>query len=108
MLWFLPPSSGKPLPTARWTVPSIFSSKAAFFMCCVMPGLQPMPSSPSRREPSSVSSVARRKSSFKRAEASTIRPSENVNVMPSISRPAYTPGNSENAIVPSAEFSTGE
>ena len=45
-LTFVPPTSGRPLPSARWTVPSIFSSKSVFFMCRVIPGLQPMPSSP--------------------------------------------------------------
>src|SRR5436190_3840924 len=31
-LTFSPPTSGRPLPSARWTVPSIFSSKSVFFM----------------------------------------------------------------------------
>jgi hypothetical protein len=55
---FVPPGSGKPFPTATWTVPSIFSSNRVFFMYRVMPGLQPMPSSPRRRAPSSRSSVS--------------------------------------------------
>ena len=54
-LLFWPPSCGKPVPIARWIVPSIFSSKSVFFMCRWMPGLQPIPNSPSRRAPSSVS-----------------------------------------------------
>ena len=56
-LSFVPPMKVYELPSARWTVPSIFSSKPTFFMKRWMPGLQPMPSSPSRRAPSSVSSV---------------------------------------------------
>jgi hypothetical protein len=31
-LSFLPPRVEKPAPIARWTVPSIFSSKRVFFM----------------------------------------------------------------------------
>ena len=42
---------------AKCTVPSIFSSKSVFFVCRWMPGLQPIPNSPSTRAPSSVSSV---------------------------------------------------
>ena len=63
-LLFVPPVKEYELPSARWTVPSIFSSKPTFFMNRWMPGLQPMPSSPSRRAPSSVSSVWIRNSSF--------------------------------------------
>ena len=55
-------------------MPSIFSSNATFFMKRWMPGLQPMPSSPSRRAPSSVSSVRSRNSSPRDADASTMRP----------------------------------
>ena len=62
-LSFLPPVEEYELPTARWTVPSIFSSNATFFMKRWMPGLQPIPSSPSRRAPSSVSSMRSRNSS---------------------------------------------
>ena len=53
-----PPICGKPVPIARWIVPSIFSSNSVFRMWRWMPGLQPIPNSPSRRAPSSVSSVA--------------------------------------------------
>jgi hypothetical protein len=31
-LTFVPPIVGKPAPIARWTVPSIFSSKSVFLM----------------------------------------------------------------------------
>ena len=65
-LTFVPPMNGKPLPRARWIVPSIFSSKSVFCVCRWMPGLQPMPNSPSTRAPSSVSSVFSRKSSSRR------------------------------------------
>ena len=87
-LWFVPPISGRPLPSARWIVPSIFSSKSVFFMKRVMPGLQPMPSSPSRRAPSSRSSCSNRNSSFASAEASTTFPPANRSRMPRTSRPA--------------------
>ena len=46
-LVFVPPVNVYELPTARCTVPSIFSSNATFFMKRWMPGLQPIPSSPS-------------------------------------------------------------
>ena len=67
-----------------------------------------MPSSPIRRAPSSVSSVASRKSSSVSAEASTTRPSEKRSRMPRTSRPLQIAGNSVKAIVPSAEVSTGQ
>ncbi len=76
-------------------------------MCLVIPGLQPIPSSPRRRAPSSVSSVSIRKASFFAADASTTFPPSKRSRIPSISRPASTAGNSVNAIVPSAESSTG-
>ena len=50
-LWFTPPVLAYERPIARWTVPEIFSSKRTFFMYRVMPGLQPIPSSPSRARP---------------------------------------------------------
>ena len=84
---FVPPMFGKPVPSARWTVPSIFSSKSVFRMWRVMPGLQPIPSSPSLRAPSSVSSVSRRYSSSESAEASTIRPASKRRRIPLTSRP---------------------
>ena len=73
-LWFSPPMTASPAPTARWTVPSIFSSKSVLRVWRWMPGLQPMPSSPTRRAPSSVSSAPSRNSSFAVAEASTTLP----------------------------------
>ena len=61
-----------------------------------------------RRAPSSVSSVSIRKSSSLSADASTTRPSEKRRRMPRISRPPSIAGNSVNAIVPSADVSTGQ
>ena len=76
-LRFVPPVDEYEFPIARWTVPSIFSSKPTFFVNRWMPGLQPIPTSPSLRAPASVSSVCSRKSSPALAEASTIRPRSN-------------------------------
>ena len=56
----VPPVSGYDEPTARWTVPPIFSSKRIAPTGRSMPKFVPMPSSPSRLAPSSVASVARR------------------------------------------------
>ena len=82
-LRFSPPVKPSPAPTAMCTVPSIFSSKRTFRVCRWMPGLQPIPSSPTRRAPSSVSSVFSRNSSFDRADASTTTPSRNSSRTPS-------------------------
>jgi hypothetical protein len=53
-----------------------------FFMKRWIPGLQPMPSSPRRRAPSSVSSVSRRNASPLEAVASTILPSSKTSRAP--------------------------
>ena len=53
----------------------------------VIPGLQPIPSSPRRRAPSSVSSISSRKASFVSAEASTTRPPSKRSRTPLTSRP---------------------
>ena len=74
LLSVVPPVEVYELPTARWTVPSIFSSKPTVFVNLWMPGLQPIPSSPSTRAPSSRSRVSISTSSFDVADASTMRP----------------------------------
>ena len=38
-LSFVPPMNGKPLPMARWIVPSIFSSKSVLRMCVLDSGV---------------------------------------------------------------------
>ena len=55
---FLPPVSGYERPSARWTVPPIFSSNRIVPVGRSMPKFVPMPISPSRRAPSSVASAA--------------------------------------------------
>src|SRR5581483_2547721 len=82
-LRFWPPTNARPAPIARWTVPSIFSSKSVFRVCRWIPGLQPIPSSPRRRAPSSVSSAASRNSSFPVADASTTSPASKRSRTPS-------------------------
>ena len=67
-----------------------------------------MPSSPSRRAPSSVSMVPAGIPLSASADASTTRPPSKRSRTPRHSRPVYTAGNSENVITPSAESSTGD
>ncbi len=55
-----PPVSGYERPTARWTVPPIFSSSRIIPTGWSMPKFVPMPISPSSDAPSSVASVSRR------------------------------------------------
>ena len=107
-LSFVPPVTVYERPSARWIVPSIFSSKSTFRVWRVIRGLQPIPSSPRTRAPSSVSSVANRKSSFAVAPASTTRPPSNLSHAPTTSRPKYVAGNSANMTTPSVAVSTGE
>jgi len=90
-----------PAPIARWIVPSIFSSKSVFRMCRWIPGLQPIPSSPSTRAPSSRSSAAKSASSPAVADASTTRPPEKTRRAFSTTWGSWTAGNSEYVIVPS-------
>ena len=54
---FLPPVSGYERPSARWTVPPIFSSNSVAPIARSMPKFVPMPISPRRRAPSSVCSA---------------------------------------------------
>ena len=69
---FLPPVSGYERPSARWTVPPIFSSKRIVPIGRSMPKFVPMPSSPRRRAPSSV--AARAGGSRRRARRARRRP----------------------------------
>ena len=59
---FLPPVSGYAVPSARWHVPPIFSSKSVFFVYCAIPSFRPKANSPTRRAPSSIAIICSRKS----------------------------------------------
>ena len=59
-LSFVPPVSGYERPTAKWTVPPIFSSNRIAPIGRSIPRFVPIPISPRRRAPGSVSSVASR------------------------------------------------
>src|ERR1051325_408391 len=63
----------------------------------VIRGLQPIPSSPRRREPSSRSSVSSRNDSFESADAPTTRPSSNPGRIPGPSGPAEPAGTARHA-----------
>ena len=59
---FSPPLSGYAVPSARWTVPPIFSSNRMFRVKMSMPSLRPNANSPARRAPSSMPIICSRKS----------------------------------------------
>ena len=83
----VPPVSGYERPRARWTVPPIFSSSRVSPTARSMPVLVPMPTSPSRRAPSSVASMACRTSSPSSARAATTTPSRNSKETPETRTP---------------------
>src|SRR6266545_4568264 len=85
---FLPPVSGYERPRARWTVPPIFSSKRIVPVGRTMPKFVPMPTSPRKRDPSSVASARCRYSSPTAARAETTSPSRSRSSTPSTSTPA--------------------
>ena len=101
-----PPVSGYERPSARWTVPPIFSSSRIIPVRRVMPVFVPMPSSPSRRAPGSVSSVASRCSAPRSARASTTRPSSKRSSTPATSTPPWLVGTVKRT-VPVADASCG-
>ena len=84
---FVPPVSGYDRPTARCTVPPIFSSSRIIPTGRSMPKFVPIPISPSSEAPSSVASVSRRYSSPRSARASTTRPASKRSSIPSTATP---------------------
>ena len=89
-----------------WIVPAIFSSKRMLRAGWVIPSLQPIPSSPTNRAPSSIESAASSVSSPRSARASSARPLLKRRRMRSTAPPSKSVGRSKR-IVPSAESSTG-